>query len=100
MIALTRLSRTFLQRGLSVGYNFLGSGGCVDDAMSTPFVLALIDSTSKRPLLPVDAARLKRSLQLLLGFLLGCVVAAAAVSTLGDWTWFLPLLLAGVAIAV
>ena len=66
----------------------------------TNLVLGLIDSTSKRPLLAVDATRLKRSSQLLLGFLLGCVVAAAAVSALGDWTWSLPLLLSGIAIAL
>jgi uncharacterized membrane protein YoaK (UPF0700 family) len=66
----------------------------------TNLVLGLIDSTSKRPLLAADASRLKRSSQLLLGFLLGCVVAAAAVSALGEWTWSLPLLLSGVAIAL
>jgi len=52
----------------------------------TNTVLALMDSLSEhRPLLPVDADRLKRSSHLLIGFLLGCVVAAYAVSVLGDW---------------
>ena len=36
----------------------------------------------------------------LLGFLLGCVVAAAAASLAGDWAWSLPAALAFVAIAV
>jgi Fumarase C C-terminus len=51
-------------------------------------------------LIAVDAGRLKRSLHLLFGFLVGCVVAAAAVSTLGDWAWSFPVVLAAVAIAV
>ena len=63
----------------------------------TNTVLALMDSLSSRPLLPIDSGRLKRSLHLLFGFLLGCVVAAPAVSTLGDWAWSLPVALSGVA---
>ena len=64
----------------------------------TNTVLSLIDSLSKRrALLPVDADRLKRSLHLLLGFLLGCIVAAYAVSVLGDWAWLLPVALSGAA---
>src|ERR1700676_3334805 len=64
-------------------------------------ILSLMDLLSSRdPLLPVDAGRLRRSLHLLLGFLLGCVVAAAAVSLLGDWAWSLPVALAAVAIAI
>ena len=64
----------------------------------TNTVLALMDSLSKRrPLLPVDAGRLKRSLHLLLSFLLGCIVAAYAVSVLGDWAWVFPVALSGAA---
>src|SRR6516225_1319410 len=48
----------------------------------------------------VDAERLKESLRLLVGFLVGCVVAAAAVSFLADWAWSLPVALAALAIAV
>jgi uncharacterized membrane protein YoaK (UPF0700 family) len=67
----------------------------------TNTVLSLMDLISAgRPLLPVDAGRLKRSLHLLFGFLLGCVVAAAAVSLLGDWAWSFPAALAAVAITV
>jgi uncharacterized membrane protein YoaK (UPF0700 family) len=66
----------------------------------TNTVLSLMDALSGRPLLPVDAGRLKRSLGLLFGFLLGCVVAAPAVSMLGDWAWLLPVVLSGVAIAL
>jgi uncharacterized membrane protein YoaK (UPF0700 family) len=66
----------------------------------TNTVLALMDSLpGHRPLLPVDAGRLKRSLHLLIGFLLGCVVAAYAVSVLGDWAWILPVALSAGAFA-
>jgi len=64
----------------------------------TNTVLSLMDTLSKRaPLLPVDADRLKRSLHLLFGFLLGCVAAGYAVSVLGDWAWVLPVALSGAA---
>ena len=67
----------------------------------TNTVLSLMDLVSSRdPLLPVDAGRSRRSLHLLLGFLLGCVVGAAAVSQLGDWAWSIPVALAAVAIAM
>jgi uncharacterized membrane protein YoaK (UPF0700 family) len=67
----------------------------------TNTVLSLMDSLSPgRPLMPVDAARLKRSLRLLTGFLAGCAAAAAAISWLGDWAWSFPVALAAVAIAI
>jgi uncharacterized membrane protein YoaK (UPF0700 family) len=67
----------------------------------TNTVLSLMDSLSPdRPLMPVDGGRLKRSLYLLFGFLAGCVVAAAAISWLGDWAWSFPVALAAVAIAI
>jgi uncharacterized membrane protein YoaK (UPF0700 family) len=81
----------------------------IPDAISTAVmtgnltntVLSLMDSLSSRdPLLPVDAGRLRRSLHLLLGFLAGCVVATAAVSWLGDWAWSFPVALAAVAITI
>jgi uncharacterized membrane protein YoaK (UPF0700 family) len=66
----------------------------------TNTILSLMDLLSTRtPLLPVEAGRLKRSLHLLFGFLLGCVVAASALSVLGDWAWLLPMVLSGVALA-
>jgi uncharacterized membrane protein YoaK (UPF0700 family) len=67
----------------------------------TNTVLSLMDLLSpNRPLMTVDKGRLKRSVRLLLGFLLGCIVAAAAISVLGDWAWSLPAVLAAAAIAV
>lgn len=47
-----------------------------------------------------DANRLKISLRLLIGFLLGCVIAAVAVPMLRDWAWSLPVVLSGAAIAL
>ena len=65
----------------------------------TNTVLSLMDASSPGyELMPVDAGRLKRSVYLLVGFLVGCVVAAAAISVLGDWAWSLPLALAALAI--
>jgi len=47
-----------------------------------------------------DAKRLTGSLHLLIGFFGGCVIAAAAVTYLGDWAWSFPVVLAAVAIAL
>jgi len=67
----------------------------------TNTVLSLMDLLSKdRALLPADAGRLKRSAHLLIGFLLGCVVAACAVAFLGDWAWSFPVALSAVAMAI
>lgn len=67
----------------------------------TNTVLALMDTFfTRRPLLAGDAVRLRRSGHLLVGFLVGCMVAAAAVSVSADWAWLLPVALAAVAIAV
>ena len=67
----------------------------------TNTVLSLMDLLAKgRALPPPEADRLRRSLQLLVGFLLGCVVAAVAVQVLRDWAWSLPVILSGAAIAL
>jgi uncharacterized membrane protein YoaK (UPF0700 family) len=67
----------------------------------TNTVLALMDRLSPgRKMMTADPGRLERSLYLLFGFLAGCVVAAAAVSTLNDWAWSLPTALAAVAVAL
>jgi hypothetical protein len=36
----------------------------------------------------------------MIGFVVGCVVAAAAISLLGDWAWSFPVALAAVAVAL
>jgi uncharacterized membrane protein YoaK (UPF0700 family) len=67
----------------------------------TNTVLSLMEMLSpQQPLLLVDRGRLKNSLRLLIGFLVGCIVAAAAISVLGDWAWSIPTLLTGFAIVV
>jgi uncharacterized membrane protein YoaK (UPF0700 family) len=58
---------------------------------------SLIMISRTQPSTAADTARLKASLGLLLGFLGGCVAAAAGVRYLGDWAWALPVVLAGVA---
>jgi uncharacterized membrane protein YoaK (UPF0700 family) len=66
----------------------------------TNTVLALLDSLSRsQPLRGGGTERLGKSLYALIGFLGGCVVAAVAVSLLGDWAWSCPVALAGVAVA-
>jgi uncharacterized membrane protein YoaK (UPF0700 family) len=60
----------------------------------TNTVLSIMDALSHgHPLMSADGGRLKRSLYLLFGFLLGCVVAAMAISTMGEWAWSLPVAL-------
>jgi uncharacterized membrane protein YoaK (UPF0700 family) len=67
----------------------------------TNAVLAMMELLFKhQPLDIKDAARLKASVRLLLGFVIGCGVAAVAISALSDWAWSLPVALAGLAIAV
>jgi uncharacterized membrane protein YoaK (UPF0700 family) len=67
----------------------------------TNTVLALMDFLSKRDsLMTADRDRLKRSAQLLFGFLFGCVIAAAAVSLLADWAWLFPVALSAVAVVL
>jgi uncharacterized membrane protein YoaK (UPF0700 family) len=62
-------------------------------------VLSLIDTVSKgSPLIKNEAEQVRTSLPLLIGFLVGCILAAAAISTLGDWALLVPVLLGAVAI--
>jgi len=65
----------------------------------TNTVLSIMDALSRgHPLMSADDSRLKRSLYLLFGFLLGCMVAAMAISTMGEWAWSLPVALAAAAV--
>jgi uncharacterized membrane protein YoaK (UPF0700 family) len=67
----------------------------------TNTVLSALDRQSRTGrLMAADTERLTGSLHLLIGFFGGCVVAAAAVTYLGDWAWSFPVVLAGVAIAL
>ena len=66
----------------------------------TNAVLALVDSGSRTPLMERDGRRLTGALHLLVGFFVGCVVAAAAVMYLGDWAWSLPAVLSAATVAL
>jgi uncharacterized membrane protein YoaK (UPF0700 family) len=63
-------------------------------------VLWLLDAWwGPRASLSIGDGALKRSLYLLLGFLLGCVLASYAVSVFADWAWAFPVALSGGAFA-
>jgi uncharacterized membrane protein YoaK (UPF0700 family) len=67
----------------------------------TNAVLSLMELIPPRqPLMAVDRERLKSSLRLLVGFLVGCLVAAVALPILGDWVWSIPTALAAFSIAL
>ena len=67
----------------------------------TNAVLGLMDLTSRtQPLMESDNRRLTDALHLLVGFLVGCVLATAALMYLGDWAWSLPAALAAVAVTL
>jgi len=66
----------------------------------TNAVLALLDSRSNQPLIEGGARKLTGALHLLVGFFVGCVIAAAAVMYLGDWAWLLPAALAAVPVTL
>jgi len=62
-------------------------------------VLSIMDALSRRQtLMSAGNRRLKRSLYLLCGFLVGCVIAALAISMMGEWAWSLPAALAAAAV--
>jgi uncharacterized membrane protein YoaK (UPF0700 family) len=67
----------------------------------TNAVLASMDLLSRRDSsMTADRDKLKRSAQLLFGFLFGCLIAAVAVSLLSDWAWGFPVALSAVAIVL
>ena len=66
----------------------------------TTTVLSLLDTIwSRHPVMEGAAQRLRHFLPVVIGFFGGCVVAAVAVTWLGDWVWSLPTVLAGAAVA-
>jgi uncharacterized membrane protein YoaK (UPF0700 family) len=67
----------------------------------TNAILSLVEVVRKgHSLTGTELTRLKGSLRLLVGFLVGCLVAAAALSVMADWAWTSPLALAALAIAI
>ncbi len=66
----------------------------------TKTVLAFLETASERQPLMADAReQLRKTMQVVSGFFVGCLVGAGAVSWLADWAWSLPMILAGVALA-
>jgi uncharacterized membrane protein YoaK (UPF0700 family) len=66
----------------------------------TNVVLGIVDSSSPtQPLMEGDRRRILCALHLLVGFFVGCILAAPAAMYLGDWAWSLPAALAAVAVA-
>ena len=67
----------------------------------TKTTLALLDTVSgSAPVIEGARMQLKKTVQLVVGFLAGCLVGAAAFSWMGDWAWLLPVVLAGMAVAL
>jgi uncharacterized membrane protein YoaK (UPF0700 family) len=67
----------------------------------TKTVLAFLETASKRQPLMADAReQLRKAIQVVVGFFVGCLIGAGAVFWLADWAWSLPVLLAGVALAL
>ena len=67
----------------------------------TNAVLSLLDTLSpSAPLMLGPKERLEKTLQLVVGFCLGCIIGAAAVLWKGNWSWALPTLLAAVALVL
>jgi uncharacterized membrane protein YoaK (UPF0700 family) len=98
MIAVTAIGCQFALLRLTLP---VGPSTAVMTGNLTNAVLALVDSSSRtQPLMESDSRRLRGALHLLIGFFVGCVVAAAAVMYLGDWAWSLPAALAALAVAL
>jgi uncharacterized membrane protein YoaK (UPF0700 family) len=67
----------------------------------TNTVLSLLDTLSpSEPLTRGAKERLRKTVQLVVGFCTGCIAGAAAVSWLGKWAWSLPVVLAGAVLLV
>jgi uncharacterized membrane protein YoaK (UPF0700 family) len=67
----------------------------------TSGVLALLGTLSRgEPHIEGTKQRLKKTVELLIGFCTGSIVGAAAVSWLGPWAWSLPVALAGLAMVL
>jgi uncharacterized membrane protein YoaK (UPF0700 family) len=67
----------------------------------TKTVLAFLETATERQPLLADAKRqLKNTVQLVIGFFVGCLVGAGAVSGFGEWAWAFPVALAGVAVTL
>jgi uncharacterized membrane protein YoaK (UPF0700 family) len=67
----------------------------------TRTVLSFLDTLwQKEPLMENAGEQLRTTSALVIGFFVGCLLGAAAISWLGDWSWLLPVVLAGSAVAL
>ena len=67
----------------------------------TNTILSLLDTLYRgQPLISGAGERLKKASEALMAFFGGCIAGAAAVSWLGEWSWSLPVALAGIAVAL
>lgn len=97
MIAVTAMGCQFALLRLTVP---VAPSTAVMTGNLTNAVLGLVDLSSRTPrLMESDSRRLTGALHLLVGFFVGCVLAAAALMYLSDWAWSLPAALAAVAVA-
>ena len=99
MIAVSAMASQFALLQLAV------PGGAPSTAVMsgnlTNAVLSLLDTFAQgSPLLPGSGERLRKTLPLVGGFLMGCLLGAFAVSWFGNWAWSLPVVLAGIALVL
>jgi uncharacterized membrane protein YoaK (UPF0700 family) len=66
----------------------------------TKTVLSLLDTLSQSPVVEDARVQLRKTLLLIVPFFCGCLAGAAALSWVGDWAWSLPVLLAGISLAL
>src|SRR5262249_44039760 len=67
----------------------------------TKTVLAFLETATEREPLLADAKnQLKSTAQLVIGFFVGCLIGAGAVSSFGEWAWAFPVALASVAVTL
>jgi uncharacterized membrane protein YoaK (UPF0700 family) len=98
MIAVTAMGCQFALLRLTVP---VAPSTAVMTGNLTNAVLGLVDLSSRtQPLTQIDSSRIRGTVYLLVGFFLGCVAAAAAVTYLGDWAWSCPATLAALAVAL
>jgi len=99
MIAVSAMACQFALLRLAV------PGGAPSTAVMTGNLtnatLSLLDViTGSPPLLQGPGQRLRKTLPLVGGFFMGCLLGASAVSWLGNWGWSVPVALAVVALAL
>ncbi len=67
----------------------------------TNCVLSCLELVQRgRPLVQPDAVRLRKAATLVIAFCGGCVAGALAIILLKEWSWTVPLILSGAAVAI